>query len=608
MTRLPRRLALAATMTLATAGVARAVQVQFWTQTAAEDYADAYRDNTVVTSYGAVQLARKLTPLSEAIDGASLVNDLAEAADGTIYAATGPTGVLLRIRGDKTDRYELADAANLLCVLIDADGSLLVGTGGETGRILRVKFDGDAAEVTPLFEQKGVRYVWKLARHADGTLYAATGGDAATLFSIAKDGAAKSVFTAAGETNIESLALTDGDDLYAGTDANGLVWKVDRKSGKGSVLFDAGEPEITSLVRDGDYLYATGASRGEGGQAGDVGEGRPDVGDASSPIGSAAVTPPQSPALPPDQPDRLPMGELQEAPGDDPGIGDEPAELPKAAAAADRAAAAAPRGPSAGLPAGDFAGDGSAIYRIDLRTNLVSGVLRDPHLFLDLVRQDGKLLVAAGADEGEPARLMSFDPATQETSVVAEPDAAQVTRLLPTKDGRLLLGLSNPAGVSACGKGYAEQGTLESAPMDSRCGQCVRHDAARRPRTAGDEGRRQRARGQHGRPGAEPRRLGRLERAGRGPPLLADEPAAGSLFPIQADFRGQRRIDAGGGGREGRVPAAEPAAAGVGRGGGERAGERDAGGPGRSGACRAARRRVRRGPSRGRPTTRTATR
>ena len=467
------RLAVASFLLLISAGVAGAVEVQFWTQTTADDYAGAARDGTVVTNYGAVQLTRKLTPMAEGIDGASLVYDLAETGDGTVYAATGPTGVLLRVRGEKTDRYEIADAGNLLCLLVDADGSLLVGTGGETGRILRVTFEGDAAKVEPIFSEQGVRYVWKMARHADGTLYATTGGEAATLYSIGKDGKAESVFTAAGENNVESLALTDGDDVYLGTDANGLVWKVNRNDGKGSVLFDAGEPEITSLVRDGDYLYATGASRGQGvpqQQGGEVGDGLPDVNDLSSPIGRAAVDPPQAPPLPPDGPDRLPMGEmneLQEEPG-----GDEPMppppNVPKPGVAANRAAAAAQqRGPSNGFPAGDFAGDGSAIYRIDLRTNLVSGVLRDPHLFLDLARQNGQLLVAAGADEGQPARLLGFDPATQETSIVAEPDAAQISKLLPTKDGRLLLGLSNPAGVSECGKGYADEGTLESAVLDA---------------------------------------------------------------------------------------------------------------------------------------------
>ena len=169
------RLIVVALTALSCAAVAGAVEVQFWSHATAEDHADALRDGTVVTSYGAVQLTRKLTPLAEAIDGASLVYDVAEAADGTVYAATGPTGVLLRVKGEQTDRYELADAENLLCLLPEPDGSLLVGTGGADGRIVRVRFEGDAARVETLFKADGVRYVWKLARHADGTLYAATG-------------------------------------------------------------------------------------------------------------------------------------------------------------------------------------------------------------------------------------------------------------------------------------------------------------------------------------------------------------------------------------------------------------------------------------------------
>ena len=461
----PHRVLLVALLALVCVGLSSAVEVQYWTQSTAADHADAARDNTVVTSYGAVELGRGLTPLAQGLDGVAVTNAVAEAGDGTVYAATGPSGVLLRVRGTSAERVQIEGATNLLCLLPEVDGSLLVGTGGDSGTVLRVRFDGDRAKVETVFEAEGVKYVWKLARHADGTLYVAT-GPTATLYSVDPKGESRELFTAAGENNLESLAVGEGDTLYVGTDPNGLVWQVDRKSGRGRVLFDAGEPEVTALVLDGEHLYAAGALRAESaGDEGEVGAGRPDVDDGEGPIGPAAVEPPREPDLQPGEPDRLPMGDFaQDAPDQDLPPAD---DLPKAGVAARGADAGDDGRPAAGLPADGFAGDGSAIYRIDLNTGLVDGVLRDPSLFLDLVRQDGQFLVAAGAPEDGRSRLLRFDPASQETAVVAEPDAAQVTALLATKDGRVVMGLANPGGLAVAGRGYAAEGTLESAVLDA---------------------------------------------------------------------------------------------------------------------------------------------
>ena len=57
-------------------------------------------DNVVATNLGDLKLSRAVKTLLEQDPDVSTVNALAEAPDGSVYAATGPKGVLLRIKGE----------------------------------------------------------------------------------------------------------------------------------------------------------------------------------------------------------------------------------------------------------------------------------------------------------------------------------------------------------------------------------------------------------------------------------------------------------------------------------------------------------------------------
>ena len=471
MIRLPRLVALFAAALLTGGTLAGATDTSYWTHAGADGFAAATVRNLVLTNYGDAQLARKLDRLAEGIEGVSVVYAIASAPDGTIYAGTGPEGVLLRIKGDKVDRFVIPAAENVFAVLAERDGTLLVGTGGETGKVLRVRLDGTNVRADTVFEADDVQYVWRMARHVDGSLYVATGPKAA-LYEVGVDGKPRRVFAAAGEGNLLSLLLTDGDEIFLGTDPNGLVWSVDRKSGRGRVLFDAAEPEVTGLVRIGESLYAVGGSRGEAGMDGDeLGAGRPDVRGASGALARQAMQLPTPPELPPVEPDRLPLGEAFQDPPDraEPPAGDGDAGPPDMDDAEPDIPGGRPRG--VGPAVADFSGDGSALYRLELaqgRRGMAAAVFRDPALFLDLVEQGGRLLVAAGgADESEGARLFQFDPATNEVALLSAPDARQIVALHATSDGRLLLGLANPGGGAVLGAGYAPEGTLTSEPLDA---------------------------------------------------------------------------------------------------------------------------------------------
>src|SRR6476659_9933886 len=67
------------------------------------DFKKGVFHNTVATNLGDVKLSRAVKTLLEQDPHVSSVFSLAEAKDGTIYAGTGPEGVLLAVKGDKVE-------------------------------------------------------------------------------------------------------------------------------------------------------------------------------------------------------------------------------------------------------------------------------------------------------------------------------------------------------------------------------------------------------------------------------------------------------------------------------------------------------------------------
>jgi outer membrane protein assembly factor BamB len=188
----------------------------------------------------------------------SSVNALAQAPDGTIYAGTGPQGVLLAIREQQVSTVATIEGAtNLTSLVLEPSGRLLIGTAGDKGRVLAV--DKPGAKPHPIFESDGVQYVWALQRTSDGNVYAAT-GPTGKLFEIHADGSNRVVFHS-GESNLLSLVSDGNELLYVGTDPHGLVYRVNRKTGKSFVLYNAPESEIGALALDqkGNLYAATSA-------------------------------------------------------------------------------------------------------------------------------------------------------------------------------------------------------------------------------------------------------------------------------------------------------------------------------------------------------------
>src|SRR3954447_11949424 len=126
MKRIPSTLAVSSVLTLA-ATVALAVGTSNWSQTNEADWKDGTFDNVVATNLGDLKLSRAVKTLLEQDPRISSVNAMVEAPDGTIYAGTGPHGVVLRIRGETVDTFAtIDDATHLFTLAVDKEGRLLV--------------------------------------------------------------------------------------------------------------------------------------------------------------------------------------------------------------------------------------------------------------------------------------------------------------------------------------------------------------------------------------------------------------------------------------------------------------------------------------------------
>ena len=300
---------------------ARAVGTSTWTQTNENDWKDGTFENVVATSLGDLKLSRAVKTLLEQEPRVSSVNALAQAPDGTVFAGTGPRGVLLQLKGETVTTVAKVDDPHIFSVVIDAKGAVLAGTGGQSGRILR--FDRDASgklaeKGVEVFKADGVQYVWAVRQTPDGNLYAAT-GPTGQLWEIKTDGA-KRVVVDTDENNLLSLASDGKDTLYAGTDPSGLVYRVNRRTGESFVLYDAAEAEVTALALDarGNLFAGTAEARDDqpavpAAAATGADTGRPEAGAGAVPIPSNRPTDPAPPKVPdptPGQPDPIPKGTI----------------------------------------------------------------------------------------------------------------------------------------------------------------------------------------------------------------------------------------------------------------------------------------------------------
>jgi sugar lactone lactonase YvrE len=196
---------------------------------------------------------------------------------GDAYVATGSPATVLRITGDgKTTTMFKTKDMSVQAVTVGPDGAVYAATlpNGKVYRIPAGLTELDSDKATAVFDPAkldGVKpdaapkYIWDLAVGPDGALYIATGGPAAVyrVRTPASDAHAERFFQS-DEQHIRALLFETDGSLLAGSDGDGLVYRID-KEGKGFILFNAPKREVTALTKSpaGQIYVATVGEKGK---------------------------------------------------------------------------------------------------------------------------------------------------------------------------------------------------------------------------------------------------------------------------------------------------------------------------------------------------------
>ena len=286
---LPNCVILAALAASAVAPLVHAQGTHLWTQSRLEEFEKGTPQGVALTSNGDI---REGPGLKEVLTTPStFVWSVAADKSGTVYVGTGSPATVLRI-GTDGKPFTLLETHDLAVqvVRVGPDGSVYAATL-PSGKVFKLKAgatakqsDSDATVVfdASRFPEKGnepkpetkpapdhdkdadksgdkdgdkpedksetKRYIWDMTFDPAGRLYIATGGPAA-IYRVdpAKPNATPEEFFKSDEQHIRALAWDAKGNLIAGTDGTGLVYRIS-PDGKGYVLFEAPRREIPALA------------------------------------------------------------------------------------------------------------------------------------------------------------------------------------------------------------------------------------------------------------------------------------------------------------------------------------------------------------------------
>lgn len=501
----------------AAAPFAMAIQPGKWTHTTEADFEPGEVDGTVVTNLGDVKLAAATATVEELPEGVSLIYDI-ETVEGVTYLAAGPEGKLLKVADGKAEEVAAVEGEQVFCLAM-SDGELVLGISGETARVARLA----EGKIETLIEMPDAKFVWDVIRVGDALLVA-TGPEGVVYraaLPVGEEAEAEVVLDTA-QANVLCLAATaDGGKVYAGTDTDGLIYRLTANGDGGYdafIAYDAAEPEIGALlVMDDGTVYAGTADAeqarpGRLEQAGDAEQGRPDdaesedagpglddVDDTPEPeeMDGAAVEEAEADAedgaadQADAEADEETKPEADQAPadtdpGDDQAADDEVTDAERdalrdlirkrllEARKAGKIKPTSARGPGGkpratraarGADTGEST-EGNAVYRLDTR-GFVAPVFRESvviHRLAAAPTDNGghAIYVATGA-EGQVYRV---EPDAGETAVLLDLDV-QHALSMTTTDDTLVLGTAEPATLVTLEPGVAKRGVYTSDILDA---------------------------------------------------------------------------------------------------------------------------------------------
>ena len=250
------------TVFLGLAGFLLAVDTRYWSQDTQADFEKGNLKNTALRSDGRLSLSPQLKELGD--PSIPFLWSAVAAANGTIYAAGGPTGTRTAIyeipRGGAVRKLAELDGGNVLAMTMDRAGTIYAATSPD-GKIYKVSLTG----AVEMFYDPKAKYIWSLAFMPNGDLLAAT-GEKGELHRIPPSGTGR-VWARVEDDHLRSMAITTKGAVYVGTEPSGLVVKID-DAGAAFVVHQSAKREVTSLLAatDGTIYAAAIGNRGAGQQ------------------------------------------------------------------------------------------------------------------------------------------------------------------------------------------------------------------------------------------------------------------------------------------------------------------------------------------------------
>ncbi len=253
---------------------------RLWTQSHIDEFEKGTPEGVAITSDGHLREGPGLTQLLTT--PSTFVWSVAADKNGTAYLGTGSPATVLRV-AEKPDSkpftlFETKDVS-VQAVRVGPDGWVYAAIM-PSGKVYRFQADAaaklDDSTATVVFDASRLdgsnpaddktavekpstkpHYIWDLTFDAQGRLYIAT-GDPGSVYRVdpTHPGAQPEEFFKSDEAHIRSLAWDGKGNLLAGSDGSGLVYRINAQ-GKGYVLFEAPEREVTALAVGADgTIYA----------------------------------------------------------------------------------------------------------------------------------------------------------------------------------------------------------------------------------------------------------------------------------------------------------------------------------------------------------------
>lgn len=245
---------------LLVAGISAAATSQVWETTEYDQFVGGKLENLSVQPDGALAIAPALETVFSSDQ--PLIWTVAAAPDGSLFLGTGHQGNIYRIdpKG-KSTLFWSAPEIEVFAITVAPDGTVFAGTSPK-GKVYRIKKKG---EHEVYFDPEQI-YIWSLAfAQVDGNdrtpdLFVGSGDEGKIYRVTGKDNG--ELYYESGQRHVVSLALDGQGRLLAGTDPNGILYRIDSK-GKAFALFDSDMPEIRNLrVSPDGVIYAAAVGGG----------------------------------------------------------------------------------------------------------------------------------------------------------------------------------------------------------------------------------------------------------------------------------------------------------------------------------------------------------